>query len=495
MLKPSQRTWFLLMAVAVLVISLAGGAFSESESENRLRQVAGSQASPSHEVSELLNRGTSPNVPDWMGRTAIHAAAAIGAVEKLRLLLDAGGIPAASDNQGNTPLHLASDVSSQALAESDSKAAIRLLLFYGANPGSANDLGETPLHLAAASHNMFMPIGVNALLSAGGHPNWRDVRGNTPLHAAIGGFANENVIRALLDADADPKQKNGAGLTALQMYVSRAPDNGAGVVALLAAGADPNQKNPDGDTPLHSAIYSGHKSEKIEVVGALLQGGADPCLKDSAGFIPYQSALRGGEVRVALARAGGRESDCATIQSTTNPIASGRLREMQATKRSNVRSGPGTSYSKVGLLQVGERVQVTGEVGSWLQIEMRDGSLAYVYKPLLTEVSAERAPIVQPRTNPVQPSQNAVNLETLREVRRQRNDAYKEFQQAQADALNPVTTLVVGVLGESLGGVKESLNVRLEQTEAQYRGIDARFRELCDGYNWQSAAERASEGC
>ena len=54
---------------------------------------------------------------------------------------------------------------------------------------------------------------------------------------------------------------------------------------------------------------------------------------------------------------------------------------MYAAKRSNVRSGPGTSYEKVGLLEIGERVRVTGKTGSWFQLGPRD---RYVYAPLLT---------------------------------------------------------------------------------------------------------------
>ena len=42
-------------------------------------------------------------------------------------------------------------------------------------------------------------------------------------------------------------------------------------------------------------------------------------------------------------------------------------RVMSAAKVSNVRSGPGTRYAKVGRLAVGEQVRVTGKTGSWLQ--------------------------------------------------------------------------------------------------------------------------------
>ena len=58
---------------------------------------------------------------------------------------------------------------------------------------------------------------------------------------------------------------------------------------------------------------------------------------------------------------------------------------MWAAKRSNIRSGPGTDHAKVGLLEIGDEVQVTGEFGDWLRIEAPGGGDAFVWAPLLTE--------------------------------------------------------------------------------------------------------------
>ena len=58
---------------------------------------------------------------------------------------------------------------------------------------------------------------------------------------------------------------------------------------------------------------------------------------------------------------------------------------MRAAKRSNVRAGPGTSYAKVGLLEVGEEVRVIERTGDWFQLEPHPGQPErYVYAPLLT---------------------------------------------------------------------------------------------------------------
>ena len=58
-------------------------------------------------------------------------------------------------------------------------------------------------------------------------------------------------------------------------------------------------------------------------------------------------------------------------------------RLMWAVKRANLRSGAGTQYDKLGLLEIGEKVQVTGEAGNWLRLLLPNGRTAFVYAPLL----------------------------------------------------------------------------------------------------------------
>lgn len=53
----------------------------------------------------------------------------------------------------------------------------------------------------------------------------------------------------------------------------------------------------------------------------------------------------------------------------------------------NVRSGPGTSYRKVGKLKKGDTVQVIADKGKWLQIHWENGS-AYVYKSYFNIVTS-----------------------------------------------------------------------------------------------------------
>ena len=65
-------------------------------------------------------------------------------------------------------------------------------------------------------------------------------------------------------------------------------------------------------------------------------------------------------------------------------------RVMQAVKRSNLRRGPGTTHDKVGLLDIGDEVRVTGVVGDWLRIDAPDGGEAFIYGPLLAVAAPNR---------------------------------------------------------------------------------------------------------
>ena len=105
-MNPLSSIACLVALTAALAAATVSPALAESLDEQLLRQRAGESKTYTDEMWELLAKGTSPNVPDRGGRTAVHAAARIGAVETLQALLQAGGDPHVADEDGNTPLHL-----------------------------------------------------------------------------------------------------------------------------------------------------------------------------------------------------------------------------------------------------------------------------------------------------------------------------------------------------------------------------------------------------
>ena len=74
-------------------------------------------------------------------------------------------------------------------------------------------------------------------------------------------------------------------------------------------------------------------------------------------------------------------------------------RPMWVLKRANIRSGPGTSYDKVGLMDTGQKVRATGEAGNWIRIQFANGRTAFIYAPLLsTTPPAGHSQATKPRT-------------------------------------------------------------------------------------------------
>ena len=77
--SPSVTACLALLGAVLIGLPLAGVQAQGSADEGNLRELAGRAPGYTGEVRALLARGVSPNVPDSRGRTAVHAAARIGA--------------------------------------------------------------------------------------------------------------------------------------------------------------------------------------------------------------------------------------------------------------------------------------------------------------------------------------------------------------------------------------------------------------------------------
>lgn len=73
------------------------------------------------------------------------------------------------------------------------------------------------------------------------------------------------------------------------------------------------------------------------------------------------------------------------VQDNT-PVVTPASGVVEATLDVNVRKGPGTEYTTMGLLQKGERVKRTGTVGNWTRVEF-NGREAYVFTSYLRVVN------------------------------------------------------------------------------------------------------------
>jgi hypothetical protein len=77
----------------------------------------------------------------------------------------------------------------------------------------------------------------------------------------------------------------------------------------------------------------------------------------------------------------------------------------------NLRTGPGTNYTRVGYLDPGAEAQVTGCYGGWWQI-LYDGTQCWVYGEIVNAFNAEGVPEVEPPPSPIPPPPTATSLPT-----------------------------------------------------------------------------------
>lgn len=140
---------------------------------------------------------------------------------------------------------------------------VALLLSNGSNPNTMDFSGRSSiLHCV---DNASIPC-LRLLLKAGAHPNPKLPRGiyrSSPLAAAASG-GKRDVLRILLEYDADANIATPEGLTPLHIVASS--QDSACALTLLEHGADLNALSRDGRTPLTTAIaHNNHEVLKLFV--------------------------------------------------------------------------------------------------------------------------------------------------------------------------------------------------------------------------------------
>jgi uncharacterized protein len=262
-------------------------------------------------AEELIRGGANVLAGSKNDFTPLMFAAQQGDVDSIRILLRAGAKPEGYEAGTITPLIIA--------AAMNHVKAVDLLLDNGANPNTVDWRGYNALLLVVrdsqygidlTSKDKILAI-VKSLLAHGANPNLRlkQPKALTANDVSLDGATaillaaevnNTEVVKALLDAGADPRISTEQGITPLMMAAgagtdiqrARAPEERAmaiDTVKLLVerGGVDVTAVGQYGWTALHAASYQG----LTDVIEYLVGKGADVNEMDSFGQTPLSIAL------------------------------------------------------------------------------------------------------------------------------------------------------------------------------------------------------------
>jgi len=206
-------------------------------------------------VLRLLRGGASAETTDEDGVTPLQLASLEGHVNVCLALIEQGMAAAgAADAHHRTPLHFA--------AEEGHAATVTLLVTHGAAVSAADCDGMTPLHLASEQGHARV---AERLLERRASTSATTAKRASPLHlASRAGHAA--VAALLLGHGASVVAADTNGDTPLHQAAT------PGVARLLLEHHAPvRRKNSWGDTPLHAAAWLG----EVAVLDQLLDWGAD----------------------------------------------------------------------------------------------------------------------------------------------------------------------------------------------------------------------------
>jgi ankyrin repeat protein len=263
----------------------------------------------------LQRRPDVVTMKDERGRTALSHAVGSSNTQVMELLLAAGAEVNIRDNFGNTPLQYAS--------VTRNVKAVELLLANKADVNVRNGKHETPLDRAERigspavvdllqKHGALRGAGaINDAVRRRDMAKVKELLNSQPtivseksssgwslVHAALSQNSNE-IMKVLLEHNADVNARNGEGQTALHFVIIRSrlgrdsknmeiieAETKEAIGLLLAHGADVNAKDALGATALHHA--AGRRN--LEFTKLLLANKADINARDKDGRTPLDWA-------------------------------------------------------------------------------------------------------------------------------------------------------------------------------------------------------------
>jgi ankyrin repeat protein len=266
----------------------------------------------------MLEKKANPNIKNTDGDTPLIESARIGDIETMRTLIDYKAPVNVQDAHGNAAEHTA-------IPPEVHREALELLLENGANPNLREEHGDSPAHIVVTLNRP--PEVLEVLLQNHADVSIHNVKGETPLFIAVDKsrtaliplllqynsdiFAATNVgltpfERALqiggavLDeiiTDTTVRQSDNNGNTPLLVAVrlNVSPDI---VRRILDKNAQVNARNQEGDTALHIAVRQNNAASGELLISRIGTAGSDFFLQNAKGESPlYLTFFSRGGIR------------------------------------------------------------------------------------------------------------------------------------------------------------------------------------------------------
>ncbi len=244
-------------------------------------------------AQSVISLGFDVNAQNLSGKTALSDCCRSNKKDMAILLIHNGANVNSADVSGRTVLIDA--------IQAGSEQMVNLLLANGANPQIQEMSGRNAYHEAALTANINI---INLIRNAGGNPLSRDTYGDSPFSLVL--RYDENVLKAVLGNNRNIVDSDGN--TPVHIAVDKKVSSKE-LTMLINMGYPISQRNGKGMTPLNMAVTN--KQKKLAMT--LIERGADPFIATISGDSALTNAFKNGNIEVldAICKYNARKSDTA----------------------------------------------------------------------------------------------------------------------------------------------------------------------------------------